>query len=308
MNYFDLHCDTLYEMYERGVGFEHNGLCVDLTNAKMFGRYARVAAIWTKSGIPDDDAYERYKNILSYAKKKLPKGAVFCTSSCDVARALEDKKIPLMLAVEGANLLGGDISRLDSLYLDGVRFLTLTWKGESCIGGAWDEDAGLCDFGRLVIKKCAELGIVVDVSHASRKSTAQTLEIADLCGAKVIATHSNSYACCAHGRNLTDDEARAISNRRGIIGISMTPGHLSDDGSADVSDIVRHVQHYLSLGLCDNICIGADFDGVVNLPRGISDERDMIKIDSALKAAGVDEKTREKIFWQNAANFISSNM
>ena len=285
MNYFDLHCDTLYEMYERGVGFEHNGLCVDLTNAKMFGRYARVAAIWTKSGLPDDDAYERYKNILSYAKKNLPKGAVFCTSSCDVARALEDKKIPLMLAVEGANLLGGDISRLDSLYLDGVRFLTLTWKGESCIGGAWDEDAGLCDFGRLVIKRCAELGIVVDVS-----------------------THSNSYACCAHGRNLTDDEARAISNRRGIIGISMTPGHLSKSGSADISDIVRHVQHYLSLGLCDNICIGADFDGVVNLPRGISDERDMIKIDSALKAAGVDEKTREKIFWQNAANFISSNM
>lgn len=308
MNYFDLHCDTLYEMFERGVGFSKNGLCVDLDNSALFDKYARITAIWTKSGIPDDDAWQRFKKILAHAKEKLMDGAVFCGGSQKIEEALVEKKIPLILAVEGANLLGGDISRLDELYNDGVRFLTLVWKGESCIGGAWNTDVGLTDFGRATVKRCAELGIIVDVSHASHKMTSQLLDMAGDVGSKIVATHSDAYSICAHDRNLTDGEAKAISAAGGVIGISMTPAHIREGGDADVSDIIRHVCHYLSLGLEDSVCIGADFDGVAVLPRGIADERDMIKLDGEMKKAGISAAVREKIFWGNAARFVFQNM
>ena len=308
MNYFDLHCDTLYEMYEKSAGFYGSGCAVSFENAALFGKYARVMAIWTKAGIPDEEAYKRYKNILAHAEKSKSENIVFCRCAADMKAAFDEKKIPVFLAVEGASILCGDISRLDTLYFDGVRFLTLTWKNSDIIGGAWNTSDGLTDFGREVVKKCASLGIVVDVSHASRAATAESLELAEKCGAKVIATHSNAYSVCPHGRNLTDDEAKTIASRGGVIGISFTPGHLNISGSADISDVVAHAAHYLSLGLEDALCIGADFDGVVNLPRGINDERNIVDVEKAFEKAGFDKKTREKIFFGNAYDYIVKNM
>jgi len=308
LNYFDLHCDTLYEMYEKNTGFYESGCAVSLENAAIFDKYARIAAIWTKAGIPDGDAYARYKEILAHARASKSDNIVFCRTKDEVETALNEKKIPIILAVEGASLLGGDIGRLDELYSDGVRFLTLTWKNSDCVGGAWNTDDGLTSFGREVVKRCADLGIIVDVSHSSRKTTAETLDIADACGAKVIATHSNAHAVCAHGRNLTDDEAKSIAARGGIIGISLVPDHLKDGGDADVSDIIRHICHYLSMGLEDNVCIGADFDGVVRLPRGIKSERDVVKINEALSHFGICDVAREKIFFSNAYDYIIKNM
>ncbi|MBO4353480.1 MAG: membrane dipeptidase [Clostridia bacterium] len=308
MNYFDLHCDTLYEMYEKGTGFYGSGCAVSFENTALFGKYARIMAIWTKAGIPDEEAYVRYKNILAHAEKRKSENIVFCRGASDMKAAWGEKKIPVFLAVEGASILCGDISRLDELYSDGVRFLTLTWKNSDIIGGAWNTSDGLTDFGREVVKRCAALGIVVDVSHSSRATTAETLDIAEKCGAKVIATHSNAYSVCAHGRNLTDGEAKSIASRGGVIGISFTPGHLNISGSADISDIVAHAEHYLSLGLEDAICIGADFDGVVNLPRGVSDEKNIVDVEKAFEKAGFDERTREKIFFGNAYGYIVKNM
>ena len=127
-----------------------------------------INARLAKNTLSDDEAYERYNYIFKYVNEIELCGARFCTSSSDYFECAENGA-RLFLAVEGANLLGGDILRLDKLYSDGVRFLTLVWKGTSCIGGAWDTDEGLSSFGREVVKRCSELGIVVDLSHASHK-------------------------------------------------------------------------------------------------------------------------------------------
>ena len=308
MNYFDLHCDTLYEMYEKNSGFYESGSAVSFENAAVFDKYARVMAIWTKSGISDDEAYSRYKKILAHARGNKTENIAFCRTSAEMTAAFCEKKIPVILAVEGASLLGGDIWRLDELYCDGVRFLTLTWKNSDCVGGAWNTSDGLTSFGREVVKRCASLGVAVDVSHSSRQTAAETFALADECGAKVIATHSNAYSACAHGRNLTDEEAESIAARGGLIGISLVPDHLKEGGDADISDVVRHVCRYLDLGLENGICIGADFDGVVRLPLGISDERDIVKVDDALADAGISASVREKIFFENAFNYVLKNM
>lgn len=308
MRYFDLHCDTLFEMEKRGEGFFNMGaLAVSFENAALFDKYARVMAIWTKSGISDDEAYDHYKAVVSHMKNSMDDRVALCRTHGDLIAAQSAGKIPFFLAVEGATLLGGDISRLDTLNKDGVRFLTLTWKDDGCIGGSWNTDGGLSPFGFEVVARCAELGITVDLSHASHKMMADVFDMAETLPLRVIATHSNSDALCPHGRNLTDAEARKIASL-GVVGISFTPGHLDPSGSADVSDIVAHAKHYLSIGLENALCIGADFDGIVNLPRGVINEKNIIDVAAAFEKAGVPADIREKIFWKNAEDFIKRNM
>ena len=309
MRYFDLHCDTLFEMEKRGEGFFNMGaLAVSFENAALFDKYARVMAIWTKSGISDDEAYDRYKAVVSHMKNCMDDRVALCRTHGDLIAAQSAGKIPFFLAVEGATLLSGDISRLDTLYADGVRFLTLTWKDDGCIGGSWNTEDGLSDFGRKVVTRSAELGITVDLSHASHKMMADVFDMAKTLPLRVIATHSNSDALCPHGRNLTDAEARQIAALGGIVGISFTPGHLNPSGTADISDIVAHAEHYLSLGLENSLSIGADFDGIVNLPRGIINEKNIVDVENAMKKAGIPALTVDKIFWQNAENFIKKYM
>ena len=309
MKYFDLHCDTLFEMKKRGEGFFNGGaLAVSFENAALFERYARIMAIWTKSGISDDEAFDHYKAVVSHMKNSMDDRVAQCRTYADLARAEKEKKIPYFLAVEGATLLGGDISRLDTLFADGVRFLTLTWKDDGCIGGSWNTDGGLSPFGFEVVARCSGLGITVDLSHASHKMMADVFDFAKKTPLRVIATHSNSDALCPHGRNLTDAEATKIAALGGIVGISFTPGHLNKSGSADISDIAAHAKHYLSLGLENALCIGADFDGIVNLPRGVINEKNILDVDAAFEKAGIPADIREKIFWQNAENFIKMNM
>lgn len=309
MKYFDLHCDTLFEMEKRGEDFFNGGaLAVSFENAALFEKYARIMAIWTKSGISDDEAFERYRAIIKYMNEHKSARISQCRKYSDLVNAEKENMIPFFLAVEGATLLGGDISRLDTLYDDGVRFLTLTWKDDGCIGGSWNTEGGLSRFGYEVVDRCSELGITVDLSHASHKMMAEVFAVAEEKPLRVIATHSNCDKLCPHGRNLTDDEAKRISALGGIVGISFTPGHLNPSGTADISDIVAHAKHYLSLGLENTLCIGADFDGIVNLPRGIINEKNIISVRDAFEKAGISADVCEKIFQKNAVDFIKRNM
>lgn len=306
MRYFDLHCDTLYEMYEKRCGFYENGLHISL-DKQPFEAYSQIMAIWTKNTLSDGEAYERYNYIFKYVNKIELCGARFCTSSSDYLEC-EENGARLFLAVEGANLLGNDILRLDKLYSDGVRFLTLVWKGTSCIGGAWDTDEGLSSFGREVVKRCSELGIVVDLSHASHKMISECFSLSDKYGTKLIATHSNSASVCAHGRNLTDAEALEIARRGGLVGINFCPAHLTMSADCGVHDICNHITHFLDLGLSDVLCIGSDFDGVSRLPDGITGICDVVKIRTELAALGVGGKQIDMIFYGNAENFVKNRL
>lgn len=305
MDYFDLHCDTLYEMEKKKEGFFENSCHVSFDDASRFGRYARIMAIWTRAGLSDDEGFLRYLAIRDHMKSRLSEGVSLCRTYDELECAEKNDAVPIFLAVEGANLLGGDISRLDTLYDDGVRFLTLMWRGETCIGGAYDTSIGLTDFGREVVLRCFDMGITVDLSHASRKTTSEVLCMCGDVGGRVIMSHSNSYSVCAHDRNITDEEAISVARLGGIIGVCFAPEHLSANG-ADISDIAEHIDHYMSLGLCKSICIGADFDGVGALPRGINGERDIIRLYDMLLCRGYTRELLSRIFWQNACDFIKN--
>ena len=160
-----------------------------------------------------------------------------------------------------------------------------------------------------VVKRCFELGIIPDISHASDRMIDEVIEMSEKAGKVCIATHSNSRAVCDHRRNLTDDRFKAIVSLGGIVGISLAPMHLTESWreSCTIDDVVDHIEHYISIGGENAVCLGCDFDGVASLPEGISDVSDLYRIADRMKERGLGDLV-DRLFFSNAREFISRNM
>ena len=300
IKYTDMHCDTAYEIYKTKSSLAKNNLHIDFKRAKIFAKYSQVFAIWSDDKKSGGENYADFFKIKDYLTENLAAGNII--------------NIIAYLAVEGGKLLEDDISRLDVLYNCGVRFLTLVWSGVCDIGGAYNTDEGLTDFGRKVVRRCEELGIIVDISHSSDKTVSDVFEIAKK---PVIASHSNSRtiiknavpgAYILHKRNLSDGQFLEIKKRGGIVGISLCRGHIADEtGPVTIRDIIRHIDHYMSLGGENTVCFGCDFDGA-EVPAEVGDISGIAKICGELKKIGYGDILIEDIMYKNADNFIERNL
>ncbi len=311
MNLFDLHCDTAYELYKKSQPLGSGTCHISLDRAARYGKYGQVMAVWSDKRIDDDTAYHQFHRIADNLLREQDgerDRAALCRTADDLHAAWDTDRAALFLAVEDARLLGGEIDRLPVLAARGVRFLTLTWGGSSCIGGAHDTDEGLTAFGRTVVEECFRLGIVPDISHGSDATMNETLAMAEAAGKPVIATHSNSRAVRNHRRNLTDAQFCAVRDLGGVVGISLCPAHLSDpDQPRDVDAVVRHIEHYLDLGGERTVCLGCDLDGT-SLPDGFAGVQDLKKIAEALAIRGHSDKLIDDICCGNAVRFVEKNL
>jgi membrane dipeptidase len=295
MKLFDLHCDTILSAYSSNKNLLSNDLHISLDKAVKYEQYTQVLAIYSVHKLTDDEKYEQFLKVSDYYNEQKKSFPANFTS---------------ILAVEGANLLNGDLSRLDKLNERGVKFLTLVWGGSSCIGGAHNDGGGLTDFGKQTVARCFELGIVPDVSHSSDSLFWDAAEIADKYGKPIVATHSNSRHICSHLRTLPDDIFTKITDLGGLVGLSFVRPHLSDDESkCGIDTIISHIEHFLSLGdkAADVVCMGSDLDGTAPLPDGISDIGDVYKIYDRLLQLNYPQRLADKIFYENAQDFITRN-
>ena len=287
MRYTDLHCDTLYALYKKRLSYNNPSLHLSTQNESVFEHHTQVFAIWSEHKLTPDAAWEQFHAILSHAKK------------ADIP-----KKVRSILSVEGGALLGNDLSRLDVLYDCGVRILTLVWEDICAIGGAHDTAEGLTSFGKQVVARCMELGIHPDLSHASDKMFWEVAETMQEKKLSLLATHSNSRSICHHSRNLTDEMFKAIRDSHGVAGISMAALHLKEGGNATITDILRHIEHYFSLGGEDTVALGCDFDGISSSPREIQSMYDLPLLAEHLARLGYSDCQIEKIFYRNADRFL----
>ena len=299
MKYFDLHCDTLYEMYEKKESFFENSLNTDGKRRLLFKKQKQVYAIWSSPEQTDRENYGRFFDTIEYARsfKELP-SVITDKESLEGCDAL--------LSIEGAGLLEGDEKRLDALYESGVRLITLTWEGENCVGGAYDTDKGLTDFGKTVCEICADKGILVDISHLSDKGTDEVLDIARVTGLSVLASHSCMRSLCDERRNLTDDHAKRLARLGGCIGINLVGTHLTKsyfEGGASIADVLRHIDRAIDVMGREAVCIGADFDGTEKLPKNIGGIEDMHRLYGA-----IPEALAEDVFYGNAYNFFKRSL
>ncbi|MBQ4111657.1 MAG: membrane dipeptidase [Clostridia bacterium] len=313
LSLFDTHCDTAYELFHRGVHLDHNDSChISLDQAAGYKAYAQYYAIWSNRRLDDETCWSHFLAISdNFAREieRIPEQALQVTSASDLEKAVREGRHAAILAVEDARLTAGKLERLDELKARGVRYLTLLWGGDTCVGGSHNTENGLTDFGKDLVKGCFERGIVPDVSHASEQSVDDVIPIACSYGKPFIATHSNAHTLYGHTRNLRDRHFAAIKELGGIVGVSLCPSHLRDTSlqPATAEDVFAHVDYYLSLGGQDMVGFGADWDGT-DLPQGFFGVKDLEQVAEIMASHNYSEKLIHKLFWQNFYDFAMRNL
>ena len=146
-----------------------------------------------------------------------------------------------------------------------------------------------------------DMGMIIDLSHISPGAF---FDVCEASSKPIIASHSNSYAVCAHPRNITDEQFACIVNKKGMVGINFLPLFLNNTHRADVSDIVRHIEHFLSLGGTDNVGLGADFDGITETPDDARDAGCYGVLYNELLRLNYSERLADKIFYKNYFDFM----
>jgi membrane dipeptidase len=167
-----------------------------------------------KAAIEKFDAVHRFTGEIALDKMEM------ALTSADVRRInAQEKKVALM-GVENGYPIGEDIARVKEFYDRGARYMSFTHNGHNQLadshtgerdGWKWN---GLSPLGEQVITEMNRLGIMVDVSHASKDSMMQT---AALSKAPIIASHSAARALCDVSRNMDDEQLLALKNTGGVL-------------------------------------------------------------------------------------------
>ena len=296
LSLIDTHCDTALDLYETKQSIVQNKCHIDLKKAEYLDDYAQFFAIWADKRKSDDECFTEFlaaSDNLSHEINSNAHRISLVRTFNEMNDAWTNGKRAAFLAVEDARILGGRIERMDILRDRGVKYLTLMWGGKTCIGSSHDEVGGLTDFGREVLKKCFEYGILPDVSHSNEQVTDEVAEMAYAANKPFIASHSNSYSLYPHTRNLRKKHLDAIVKLGGIVGISLCPPHLCDVTSGEkctAETVFEHIDSYMSLGAQGVLGLGCDLDGT-NLPDGFNGIHDLYKITDICLSHGYSVKS-----------------
>lgn len=294
---FDAHCDTITtlqaedNLYDAPRNF-------NLKQLENYDYFTQVMAIWVDIAKDGDSLWDNLQKHIARFYLELEKNpsVKLLKTKNDI---LESKKgTNLILGIEGGEAVGKDIANVEKLYNQGVRLITLTWNNPyaisdtncitvECLNGEKDYKGGLTKFGKEVVKEMNRLGMMIDVSHLSDKGFYDLLETSSK---PFIASHSNSRNLCNHPRNLTDDMFKELIKIGGVAGINFYHAFLTTEkAEADMTDIVRHIEHFMSLGGEKNVGIGTDFDGIDYLPKGFRGACDLGTIYEALLKLNYNE-------------------
>src|SRR2546427_8200983 len=161
-----------------------------------------------------------------------PKDLSPAASVAEIRQAKRDRKMAVLMGIEGGHAIEDSLGALREFYRLGVRYMTLThtntnhWADSSGKFYLPDFNAadyqahhGLSDFGRVVVREMNRIGMMVDVSHVSDETIDDVLETSR---APVFASHSSCRALCDIPRNLTDDQIRRIAAKGGVVMINVS--------------------------------------------------------------------------------------
>ncbi|MBI3793078.1 MAG: membrane dipeptidase, partial [Gemmatimonadetes bacterium] len=177
-------------------------------------------------------------------------------------RARGSTSVGALLSTEGLHALDGQAANLDTLFAHGFRAAGITHFFDNDLGGSAHgvDKGGLTPLGRAVVQRMEQLGMVVDVAHASPTVVSEVFAMATK---PVIVSHGGVQATCAGPRNLSDDQLRALAKTGGVIGIGYWDGAICDPTPANAAKAIRHVADVVGV---DHVALGSDWDGATSEP------------------------------------------
>ena len=301
----DTHCDALGRVLEgqRRLGERSTLGQFDLPRALEGGLTAELMATFFNDDRAGTGARQSlqfidvfYQELETFSDLATP-----AFNGDDIRKAKEEGKVALMLSMEGAEGLEGDLRVLRTCYQLGLRSLGLTWnrRNEAADGiGELQTNSGLTTFGRVLVKECNRLGILLDLSHLNPAGVKDVLELSE---APVVATHANAYAVHPHPRNLTDEQLEKIAAKGGVVGVVPVPPFLGKyDERAPLEPLFSHLEHMLRVIGEDHVGLGFDFDGVgAKRTEGIEDVSKLPNLTAGLLERGHPPEVVQKILGRN---------
>ncbi len=306
MRIVDFHCDSIARVADGTYGM------VNPYNFSQKHPQLQFAALFTAwEGVSPEEAYRRaveYMGHFSAAMEKERETVSWVRSYADIEKAFSEGKHAALLTLESGTALMGNPSILRDFYAAGVRVMGLTWltndlaKSNRLAEG--EEDTGLTEVGREIVREGNRLGMIFDVSHASDRTF---WDLAELSEKPIMATHSNFRRLCGNSRNLTDEMAREIIRRDGMIGLNLCRKFIHEEREeATAETLFRHFDHMLELGGENHVGFGCDIDGIGgDYPPPLTEERSIHdQLIEMLLAHGYSETLIRKLAGENALSFL----
>ena len=301
---FDAHSDTLFRLLLKRERLDRNTGHIDL--ARCPAPYAQFFAFW---GYP----YHELLALFSREVQANESDIVHCRTADDCHAAWQAGKTAAFLSIEGGDMIGCKVENLVDAYMrDGVRMVGLTWNHANALCGSCREltELGLTERGRAFVNKAFELGMLVDLSHASDAAFADTCELAGACGKPIVCSHSNARALCGHVRNLTDEQFTKVRDLGGIVGLNLFPYFINGQAECSLDEAVGHLERWLSLGGEDTIALGADWDGCetdegVRFAGNLKGIDELSGLYDILYRRNWSEAVMEKLFYRNMMRVIT---
>jgi len=225
-----------------------------------------------------------------------------------VDAAQENRGPPVaVLHLEGAEAIDARLEALDAWYSAGLRSLGPVWSRPNAFAhgvpfvfpSSPDIGPGLSAVGQALVRKCAELGILVDVSHLNEVGF---WDIARLDVGPLVASHSGVHAMAASSRNLTDAQLDAIGASGGLVGIVFACAFLradfADDPDTPLELIVEHARYVAERIGVEHVALGSDFDGA-SIPAALGDAAGLPRLLAALAEGGFSAEEVAAIAWGN---------
>ncbi|GAA0366096.1 dipeptidase [Bacillus horti] len=283
MDIFDGHCDVLYKMWklrDRKLFYQNgDSLQASFARLKEGGVKVQTMAVYVPPDVPKEQRHYialemidiLHTEVLSSTHK-----VELLTSASQLDFINEnDDTLYILLSLEGADALQGDLMYLRTYYQLGLRSVGLTWnfRNEAADGVLERNPAGLSTFGLELLREMNEFKISIDISHLSEQGFWDCIEYSKQ---PLSASHCNARALFNHPRNLYDKQIEAMFAQKGLIGINFVPQFYNETGTdVSVKDVLKQVDYMLTLGGEDYIGFGSDFDGISKTIHGLENASKM---------------------------------
>jgi len=347
----DTHNDCITACIEKKVSLDQDLRGInhsDLTRFKQGGVDYQLFSIWCDGEKVNPYAWAmREMDTLDAVAKRNPNKIVVGKTWKEIEKALKQHKIVAQYGVEGGHMIEDDIRKLDTFYNRGVRYMTLTWNNSPSWASSHADEKnpkyngprGLTDFGKQIVHRMNELGIIVDVSHVGETTFWDAIKTTTK---PVIASHSNAYSICPVSRNLKDEQIIAIGKNGGVICLNFFSGFVdsnfskkdaafrkahvaeidsllatgiqreyaftmvsekypaeSENIKPDLELLMKHFDHIVKLIGVDHVGLGSDFDGINSAPKELKTVLDYPAFTKALIARGYSNKDIRKVLGGN---------
>jgi len=285
-----------------------------------------------------ENTKESFNKLKEWESLLLQNNDIIChaKNTQDILQAKKNNKVAIIFGFQNSAPIANDIFLVEKFFSKGLRFMQLTYNNQTALAGGCYEpnDSGVSRFGHAVIEEMNRLGMIIDLSHAGKKTCLEAIKVSSR---PVAISHANPLFFHNSIRNIDEEVLKALVKKDGFIGLSLYPYHLKNHGDCKLEDFCEMINQLVNMIGIEHIGIGSDLcknwnDDVVlwmrngkwtkktdygesktkssswpKQPSWFEKGSDIINIYKGLIKSGMKENNINKILGYNWLNFMKQN-